>query len=87
MNGSIAGALSEALPPPERRAAAMATYQYAFTTAQVAAPAVVALFAVSDWLPWAVLTAAALVATAVVGWLGRTIPSGVDRPSALTDTR
>lgn len=79
----IAGALSEALPPPERRAAAMATYQYAFTTAQVAAPAVVALFAVADWLPWAVLTAASLAATAIAGRLGRTIPSGVDRPAAL----
>lgn len=83
----IAGALSEALPPPERRAAAMATYQYAFTTAQVAAPAVVALFAVAAWLPWAVLTIASLAATVVVGWLSRAVPSDIDRPAALTALR
>jgi MFS family permease len=83
----IAGALSEALPPPEHRAAAMATYQYAFTTAQVAAPAIVALFAVTAWLPWAVLTVAALAATVVVGWLGRTLPPTVDRLPALAVTR
>jgi MFS family permease len=83
----IAGALSEALPPPERRAAAMATYQYAFTTAQVAAPAVVALFAVAAWLPWAVLTVASLAATVVVGWLGRALPSDIDRPAALAASR
>jgi MFS family permease len=79
----IAGALSEALPPSERRAASMATYQYAFTTAQVAAPAVVALFAVAAWLPWAVVAVGALAATIVVEWLGRTIPSTLDRPTPL----
>ena len=83
----IAGALSEALPPPEHRAAAMATYQYAFTTAQVAAPAIVALFAVTSWLPWAILAAASLAATVVVGWLGRAMPPTVDRPAALVATR
>ena len=83
----IAGALSEALPPPEHRAAAMATYQYAFTTAQVAAPAIVALFAVTTWLPWAILSAASLAATVVVGWLGRAMPPTVDRPAALVATR
>lgn len=83
----IAGALSEALPPPEHRAAAMATYQYAFTTAQVAAPAIVAVFAVTAWLPWAVLAAASLAATVVVGWLGRAMPPTVDRPAALAATR
>ena len=44
----VAGALSEALPPRESRATYMATYQYAFTAAQVVAPAVVALFAVQQ---------------------------------------
>jgi MFS family permease len=78
----IAGALSEALPPTERRAGYMATYQYAFTTAQAAAPAVVALFAVASWLPWAVVAACALAAIAVVGWLGRVIPAASDRATA-----
>lgn len=78
----IAGALSEALPPTEQRAGYMATYQYAFTTAQALAPAVVALFAVAGWLPWAVVTVAALVAVAILGWLGRTIPAEIDRPAS-----
>jgi MFS family permease len=75
----IAGALSEALPPPQWRAGYMATYQYAFTTAQVLAPTVVALFVVAAWLPWAVLAAAALVAVAILDWLGRTIPGAANR--------
>jgi hypothetical protein len=78
----IAGALSESLPPPGRRAGYMATYQYAFTTAQVMAPAVVALFAVASWLPWIVLAAASLVAVAILGWLGRTIPTTSNRAMA-----
>ncbi|HYJ67832.1 MAG TPA: MFS transporter [Nocardioidaceae bacterium] len=78
----IAGALSEALPPTQRRAGYMSTYQYAFTTAQAVAPAVVALFAVASWLPWAVVAACSLAATAVIGWLGRTIPATSNRAAA-----
>jgi hypothetical protein len=75
----VAGALSEALPPRESRATYMATYQYAFTTAQVASPAVVALFAVSGWLPWAVLVAASLLAVLVQRALATLLPPAVDR--------
>jgi hypothetical protein len=78
----ISGALSEALPPRQGRAGYMATYQYAFTTAQVLGPAVIALFAVAAWLPWAVVAASALGAVAVLGWLGRTIPPALNRPPA-----
>ena len=84
---SIAGALSENLPAPEQRAGYMATYQYAFTTAQVLAPAVVALFAVADWLPWVVLAVAALVAVAILEWLGRAIPAEKNRAPSLTAVR
>ncbi len=75
----VAGALSEALPPRESRATYMATYQYAFTAAQVAAPAVVALFAVSGWLPWAVLVAASLLAVVVQRALATMVPPELDR--------
>jgi MFS family permease len=79
----ISGALSEALPPGSSRAGYMATYQYAFTTAQVAAPAVVALFAVTAWLPWAVVGASALGGVVLLGWLGNAIPTAKDRPTAV----
>ncbi len=79
----FSGALSEALPPRGGRAAYMATFQYAFTAAQVLAPAVVALFAVSAWLPWAVVTASSLAGVLVLGWLGGAIPTTVDRPTAV----
>jgi MFS family permease len=75
----VSGALSEALPPRESRATYMATYQYAFTAAQVVAPAVVALFAVSSWLPWAVLVAAAFAALGVQRALGAMVPPELDR--------
>ena len=78
----VSGALSEALPPRPDRAGYMATYQYAFTTAQVLGPAVVALFAVAVWLPWAVVAASALGAVVVLGWLGRTITPAVNRSPA-----
>jgi MFS family permease len=78
----ISGALSEALPPRQDRAGYMATYQYAFTTAQVLGPAVVALFAVAAWLPWTVVAASALGAVVVLGWLGRTIPAALNRSPA-----
>ena len=75
----VAGALSEAPPPRESRATYMATYQYAFTAAQVASPAVVALFAVSGWLPWAVLVAASLLAVLVQRALATLLPPELDR--------
>jgi len=76
----VSGALSEALPPRESRASHMATYQYAFTAAQVLAPGVVALFAVAVWLPWAVVALSALAALVLLRWLASAIPAAVDRP-------
>jgi MFS family permease len=78
----ISGALSEALPPRHDRSGYMATYQYAFTTAQVLGPAVVALLAVAEWLPWAVVAASALAAVAVLDRLGRTIQPALNRSPA-----
>jgi hypothetical protein len=52
----------------------MATFQYAFTTAQVLAPAIVGLFVVSAWLPWVVVATAALAAVPLLGRLERVLP-------------
>ncbi len=79
----VAGALSEALPPRQDRAGYMATFQYAFTTAQVLAPAVVGLFAVAVWLPWAVIAAASLLGLIALHWLGRAIPTELNRLRAI----
>ena len=76
----LAGALSEALPPRAGRAGYMATYQYSFTAAQVLAPAVVALFALSGWLPWVAVAVAAVASWALFGRLGRAMPVETDRP-------
>ncbi|HSE72591.1 MAG TPA: MFS transporter [Nocardioidaceae bacterium] len=76
----FAGALSEAMPPRSARAGYMAIYQYAFTAAQVLAPAVVGLFAVAVWLPWVVVVGAALGGVLLLGHLGRRLPVPVDRP-------
>ena len=75
----VAGALSEALPPRASRAGYMATYQYAFTTSQAVAPAVVALVAVRSWLPWSVGAVAALAGIAVQARLGRQLPEHLNR--------
>jgi MFS family permease len=76
----VAAALSEALPPRQDRAAYMATFQYAFTTAGVLAPALVALFEVSAWLPWTVVAAAAACGVLVPHRLGAALPDHLDRP-------
>ena len=75
----VAGALSEALPPRASRAGYMATYQYAFTTSQAVAPAVVALFAVRSWLPWSVGAVAAMVGIGLQARLGRQLPEHLNR--------
>lgn len=80
----VSGALSEGLPPRGARAAYMATYQYAFTAAQVLAPAVVGLFSVAAWLPWAVVAACSLTGVRVLRWLSGAIPPAVDRPWLMT---
>jgi hypothetical protein len=56
----------------------MAIYQYAFTSAQALCPAVIALFAVSDTLPWLVVAACSLAAVGAAGWLSRSIPTALD---------
>jgi len=50
-------ALAEAAAPDAPGLAYLAAFQYAFTIAGVLAPAVVALFSVTPWLPWLVVAA------------------------------
>lgn len=75
----VSAALSEALPPRESRAGYMATYQLAFTVAQTLAPAVVALFALSSWLPFLVVAAGLVGAVHAQRGLGRLVPAEVER--------
>ncbi|MEU0529328.1 MFS transporter [Amycolatopsis tolypomycina] len=78
--GPRSGALAEAAAPPVARGRYLAAYQYAFTVAQVIAPAVVALFSVADWLPWVLVGACAGVAVAGLGALGSRLPASAVAP-------
>ncbi|HET6708813.1 MFS transporter [Amycolatopsis sp.] len=78
--GPRSGALAEAAAPPVARGRYLAAYQYAFTVAQVIAPAVVALFSVADWLPWVLVGACAGVAVAGLGKLGSRLPASAVAP-------
>ncbi|MEQ0559366.1 MFS transporter [Amycolatopsis sp. NEAU-NG30] len=78
--GPRSGALAEAAAPPVARGRYLAAYQYAFTVAQVLAPAVVALFAVADWLPWVVVGTCACLAVAGLGPLGSRLPASAVAP-------
>ncbi|MEV6876333.1 MFS transporter [Amycolatopsis sp. NPDC051128] len=78
--GPRSGALAEAAAPPVARGRYLAAYQYAFTVAQVIAPAVVALFSVADWLPWVLVGSCAGLAVAGLGTLGSRLPARAVAP-------
>lgn len=78
----LVGALSDALPPRHGRAGYLATFQYSFTLAQVACPAVVGLLAVAGWLPWLVLVVASLLGFVLAGWIGTRLPATANRAPA-----
>jgi MFS family permease len=78
--GPRSGALAEAAAPPEAKGRYLAAFQYAFTVAQVLAPAVVALFSVSGWLPWVLVGACACLAAAGLGRLGPRLPAEAVTP-------
>jgi MFS family permease len=78
----MTGALSDALPPRHGRAGYLATFQYSFTLAQVAAPAVVGLVAVAGWLPWLLLVATNLLGCWLAGGIGARLPATVNRAPA-----
>lgn len=78
--GPRSGALAEAAAPPEAKGRYLAAFQYAFTVAQVLAPAVVALFSVSSWLPWVLVGVCACLAVAGLGRLGPRLPAEAVTP-------
>ena len=69
-----ANALAEAAAPRELRGQYLAAFQYAFTAAGIAAPAVVALFSMGAWVPWTVSAAAAACAAIGLPILARFLP-------------
>jgi MFS family permease len=70
-----ANAIAEAAAPAQSRGRYLATFQYAFTTAGLLAPLVVALFAVATWLPWLVVAVSAMLAIGALPWLTRSLPA------------
>ncbi|GAA3557327.1 MFS transporter [Amycolatopsis ultiminotia] len=78
--GPRSGALAEAAAPPEAKGRYLAAFQYAFTVAQVLAPAVVSLFSVSSWLPWVLVGVCACLAALGLGRLGPRLPTGAVTP-------
>lgn len=69
-----ANALAEAAAPVATRGRYLAAFQYAFTAAGVAAPGVVALFAIGSWLPWLIVAAATAISGAALPALARHLP-------------
>ena len=74
-------ALAEAAAPPPARGRFLAAYQYAFTAAQVLAPAVVALYSAALWLPWLVVASSAAAAIAGFRLLAGYLPTAALRPA------
>jgi Na+/melibiose symporter-like transporter len=73
--GARANALAEAAAPPPARGRYLAAFQYAFTGAGVVAPAVVALFSVAVWLPWALVVASSVAAVVAFRQLAFRLPA------------
>lgn len=73
--GARANALAEAAAPPPVRGRYLAAFQYAFTGAGVVAPAVVALYSVAVWLPWALTAAVTGAAVAAFRPLAGRLPA------------
>ncbi|GAB2750796.1 MFS transporter [Amycolatopsis magusensis] len=78
--GPRANALAEAAAPRAARGRYLAAFQYAFTAAQVLAPAVVALFSVAIWLPWLVVAVCAVLAVFGLNRLAARLPAHAVHP-------
>jgi MFS family permease len=76
-----ANALAEAIAPAAARGRYLAAFQYAFTVPAVIAPAVVALFSVTVWLPWLLVGACAGLAMVLLRWLSARLPADAVHPA------
>jgi MFS family permease len=74
--GPRANVLAEAVAPPYARGRYLAAFQYAFTCAQVLAPAVAGLFEVAVWAPWVLVATSACLAGFGLRWLAPHLPPG-----------
>lgn len=75
ISGPRTNALAEAAAPRATRGRHLAAFQYAFTIAGVLTPAIVALFSLSSWAPFAVVAAAAMAGGAALPPLSRRLPA------------
>lgn len=75
ISGPRTNALAEAAAPRATRGRHLAAFQYAFTVAGVLTPAIVALFSVSSWAPFAIVAAAALAGAVALPPLSRRLPA------------
>jgi MFS family permease len=78
--GPRLNALAEAAAPRESRGRYLAAFQYSFTVAGVLAPAVVALFSVATWLPWALVAVCAGAAIPALRWISPRLPAHAVTP-------
>jgi hypothetical protein len=83
--GPRAVALVAAVAPAEARGRYLAAFQYAFTVSAVVAPAVVALYSVARWLPWALVAAGDGLAVLGLGVLARHLPAFALNPDGMAD--
>jgi MFS family permease len=81
VSGPRAVALASAVAPPSARGRYLAAFQYAFTAAGVVAPAIVALYSVAVWLPWALVAASTSLAIVGLRALARHLPAAVLTPA------
>jgi hypothetical protein len=72
--GRAHGRAGEAAAPRELRGQYLAAFQYAFTAAGIAAPAIVAFFSLGTWVPWLVVAAAAACAGLGLPFLAPFLP-------------
>ncbi len=79
--GTRPNAVAEAAAPARLRGRYLAAFQYAFTSAALAAPLVIALSELHPVLPWAVTGAATALGLGLLPWLARHLPDHAVHPA------
>jgi MFS family permease len=81
--GARVNALAVALAPAATRGRHLAAFQYAFTVPGVLAPAVVALFTLGTWAPWAVVALCAGGGAVAFRAFGARLPGDAVSPASV----